>query len=76
MKHLFVLLLLTLPWVLLAQTRVDEPGLKALLAADKSGVVIDVLTAGEYADGNLPGARLRPFDATAAPSAPKFLPKT
>ena len=68
-------LLLLLPLGLLAQSKIDETALKALLAKDKSVVVLDVRTADEFAAGHLQPAKLLPYDGIDAQSAAKFVPK-
>ncbi len=72
-KFLLVLFVL-LPWGLAAQAKIDEPGLKALLARDKGVVLLDVRTSEEFATGHLPGSLLLPFDAINAASAAKLIP--
>lgn len=74
MKRWIVLALLLLTAGLGAQARIDEPSLKALLAKDKTVVVLDVRTAEEYASGRLALAKLLPFDAIDANSASKLIP--
>jgi rhodanese-related sulfurtransferase len=74
MNRWFLLLLLILPWGLAGQARVDEAGLKALLAKDKV-VVLDVRTVEEYAAGHLPGAVLLPYDAIDPTAAAKLIAK-
>jgi rhodanese-related sulfurtransferase len=59
----------------MAQTKIDNAGLVALLEKDKSVVVIDVRTADEFATEHLPLAKLLPFDAIDAASTARVLPK-
>ena len=75
MKYLPLLVLFLLPLGLIAQAKIDEPALKALLAKDKSALVLDVRTAEEYAAGHLEKALLLPFDAIDAKTAAQFIPK-
>ena len=74
MKRFLMLFLFILPWALTAQAKIDEAGFKALLAADKSVVVLDVRTAEEWAAGHLGMAKLLPYDTINATTAAKSIP--
>lgn len=74
MKRLTAIVFLLLTAGLGAQARIDEPALKALLAKDKTVVVLDVRTAEEFASGHLALAKLLPFDAIDAKAAAQFIP--
>lgn len=71
MKRLLGTLLLLVAAGLGAQSLIAEPQLKALLAKDKTVVILDVRTAEEFASGHLAQAKLLPFDAIDASSAAK-----
>jgi len=72
MKTLWSTLFLLIAVGLGAQA-ITEPQLKALLARDKTVVVLDVRTAEEFAAGHLSQAQLLPFDTIDGPKAARVI---
>lgn len=77
MKRLFpAILVLALlgPLTASAQARIDGTGAKALVAQDKSVVILDVRTKEEWDGGHLATARLLPYDRIDAKKAAAAIP--